>query len=294
MKSNLFFIAAFLIIFASLHFPDPINAEIVSLPELKERVTDLTGTLKASEKASLESRLKAYETEKGTQIVILILHTTGDESIEQFGIRLAEEWKIGRKGIGDGVILIVAKDDRKLRIEVGYGLEGSLTDVTAWRIINEIIVPQFKSGSFYEGINSGTEAIISVISGEVLPEPSPEDSFNNSEEPSSSLAGKLPFLIIFAIFIGMALRNLFGKGVSFVVVAAAVFLIALFIVPIWLAIIAGLLLGGFAALAGSGTGGTGYYGGGFSSGGFGGGGFGSGGFGGGGGGFGGGGASGSW
>src|SRR5580700_11247106 len=123
----------------------------VAVPPLSGRVVDQTGTLSSDTIASLTQTLKGLELRKGTQIAVLIVPTTQPETIEQFSIRVAEAWKIGRKKIDDGAILVVAKDDRKLRIEVGYGLEGSLTDVTAKRIIDEVITPKFRNGDFAGG-----------------------------------------------------------------------------------------------------------------------------------------------
>jgi uncharacterized protein len=113
----------------------------VAIPKLEARVTDLTGTLTASQQSSLEEKLQQFEARKGSQIALLILPTTQPEDIAQFGIRLAEAWKIGRAKVDDGAILIVAKDDRTMRIEVGRGLEGALPDITAGRIINDTIAP---------------------------------------------------------------------------------------------------------------------------------------------------------
>ncbi len=118
------------------------------MPPLSGRVVDQTGTLSASDATALTQRLKDLETRKGSQVAVLIVPTTQPRTIEQFSIRVAEAWKIGRKKIDDGALLVVAKNDHKLRIEVGYGLEGALTDVTARRIIDEIIVPRFKTGDF--------------------------------------------------------------------------------------------------------------------------------------------------
>ena len=144
--------------------------ELIAIPVLKARVTDLTATLPASQIAELEAQLAAFEAKKGSQIVVLILPTTQPETIEQFGIRLLDTWKIGRKNIDDGAILIVAKDDRRLRIEVGYGLEGALNDATAKRIISETIAPKFKAGDLPGGITAGVTAIVAVVDGEPLPD----------------------------------------------------------------------------------------------------------------------------
>ncbi|MBN9000869.1 MAG: TPM domain-containing protein, partial [Rhizobiales bacterium] len=127
----------------------------VAVPPLTGRVVDQTGTLTSEQVAALDGTLQAFEQRKGSQIAVLIVPTTEPETIEQFSIRVAEAWKIGRKKIDDGAILVVAKDDRRLRIEVGYGLEGALTDVTSKRIIDEIITPKFRQRDFAGGISAG-------------------------------------------------------------------------------------------------------------------------------------------
>src|SRR5215217_2564454 len=123
---------------ASLGFVSLAAAE-VAVPTLKSRVTDLTGTLTPEQKGALEQRLAAFEAAKGSQIAVLMLPSTKPEEIEQFSIRVAEAWKIGRKGTDDGLILVIAKEDRRLRIEVGYGLEGAIPDAVAKRVISETI-----------------------------------------------------------------------------------------------------------------------------------------------------------
>src|SRR5499427_1926265 len=148
----------------------PAAAE-VAIPPLAARVTDLTGTFSGSQIQTLESRLRDFERAKGSQIAVLLLPTTQPETIEQFSIRVAEAWKIGRARVDDGVILVVAKNDRKLRIEVGRGLEGAITDGLAKRIISEVITPRFKAGDFYGGIAAGCDALIKLIEGEALPAP---------------------------------------------------------------------------------------------------------------------------
>src|SRR3954471_20208359 len=143
----------------------------VAVPPLTGRVVDKTGTLSSGDIATLDQTLKNFEARKGSQVAVLIVPTTQPETIEQYSLRVAEAWKIGRKKIDDGAILVVAKDDRKLRIEVGYGLEGALTDVTAKRIIDEVITPRFRSGDFAGGISDGVNRILRVIEGEPLPPP---------------------------------------------------------------------------------------------------------------------------
>src|SRR5258708_33599565 len=143
----------------------------VAVPPLVGRVVDQTGTLSSSEIDSLQQTLRGFESRKGSQVAVLIVPTTAPETIEQYSLRVAEAWKIGRKKIDDGALLVVAKNDRRLRIEVGYGLEGALTDVTSKRIIDEIITPRFRSGDFSGGISAGIDPIIGVIYGDVLPAP---------------------------------------------------------------------------------------------------------------------------
>ena len=144
----------------------------VAVPPLKARVTDLTATLSREQQARLEQELQNFEAKKGSQLAVLIVPTTQPETIEQYGIRVVDSWKLGRKGIDDGALLLIAKNDRSLRIEVGYGLEGALNDATAKRIVNDIIVPRFKAGDFYGGIEVGIQSMIKVIEGEPLPPPS--------------------------------------------------------------------------------------------------------------------------
>jgi uncharacterized protein len=197
----------------------------VAIPPLSGRVVDQTGTLSASDAAALTQKLKDLETRKGSQVAVLIVPTTEPETIEQFSIRVAEAWKIGRRKIDDGALLVVAKNDHKLRIEVGYGLEGALTDVTARRIIDEIIVPNFRGGDFAGGISAGVDRIIRVIDGEPLPAPKPEVS--HSVDPNMffdivfSPFGLIGYAAIAAILRGL-MGRLVGSGVTAGVVGAIV------------------------------------------------------------------------
>ena len=258
----------------------------IAVPPLTGRVTDLTGTLSTEQKASLEQTLSAFEASKGSQLAVLMIASTAPEAIEPYALRVAEQWKLGRKKIDDGAILVVAKNDRALRIEVGYGLEGALNDATSKRIISEIIVPRFKNQDFYGGISAGVGQIIRVIEGEPLPPPGkmPTDSFADAQQYA-------PVLLILALAVGGVLRAALGRVPGALVTGGGVAVVAWFFVgAVSMALIAGVialfvtLLGG--AMGGRGLGG--YYGGGGRGG------SGHGGFGGGGGGFGGGGASGRW
>ena len=183
----------------------------IPLPKLEARVTDLTGTLTASQQSMLEDKLEAFEARKGAQIAVLILPTTQPEDIAQFGVRLLESWKLGRKGIDDGAALIVAKDDRAVRIEVQYGLEGVLTDVTASRIINDTIVPLFREGDFYGGINAGIDQVLRVVDGEPLPEP--DKAWKNAPrgEPLSPWGVPLPLVVFIVLGMSSMLKRLFGS-----------------------------------------------------------------------------------
>ena len=182
----------------------------VAVPPLTGRVVDQTGTLNSSHIETLNQRIRSFEQRKGSQIAVLIVPTTQPESIEQYSIRAAETWKIGRKKIDDGALLVIAKNDHKLRIEVGYGLEGALTDVTSRRIIDEVIVPRFKTGDFAGGISEGLTRMIGVIDGERLPPPAPEASHGPGPD-WNELSSFLPFSIFGALFVGGFLRSLFGS-----------------------------------------------------------------------------------
>lgn len=250
---------------------------LVAIPPLTARVTDLTATLSAEQKASLEQRLADLEARQGAQVVVLLLPTTGSETIEQFGIRLLEAWKIGRKGVDDGVLLIVARDDRKLRIEVGYGLEGALNDATAKRIIAETITPLFKAGDLPGGVAAGVDAILKVVGGEALPAPSGLAGGGTVD------LGNIPEFVFFAVLIGIVLggtllRHLLGNLLGCGVVGAVTGGIGWLVVGGLAGIIGGALAGIFLAvfgldlvlsgiLSGGRGGGGGFGGGGFSGGG---------------------------
>jgi uncharacterized protein len=197
----------------------------VAVPQLTGRVVDQTGTLSGDDVASLTQTLKSLEARKGSQIAVLIVPTTQPETIEQFSIRVAEAWKIGRKKIDDGALLVIAKNDRHLRIEVGYGLEGALTDVTTKRIIDEDITPRFKSGDFAGGVRAGVARIIRVIDGEPLPAPEPP----HWQGPGFSIGpGDIfnPFLIIPVLLFGGMIRKLLGRLLGSAVTGGLVALIA--------------------------------------------------------------------
>lgn len=265
----------------------------VAVPPLTGRVVDRTGTLTSDQIATLDGTLQAFEQRKGSQIAVLIVPTTEPETIEQFSIRVAEAWKIGRKKVDDGAILVVAKDDRRLRIEVGYGLEGALTDVTSKRIIDEIITPRFRQGDFAGGISAGVDRIIGVIDGEPLPEPKRRQQSTNIFDNLESI-GPVAFFAV--LVFGGIFRAMFGRLLGAAVTGGLVGLAIWFLAgTLAVAAIVGViafvftLIGDSVVSSGGGRGGwSGGSGGGWSGGSSGGG------FSGGGGSFGGGGASGRW
>jgi uncharacterized protein len=277
----------------------------VPVPAYTARVVDLTNTLSAQQRAVLEADLEEFEKTRGSQIAILIVPTTKPEEIEQYSIRVADKWKSGRKNVDDGVIVVVAKDDRKMRVEVGRGLEGAIPDIYARRIITDVMAPRFQQGDFYGGLRGATRTLEQLITGEQLPAPSQRGPGGQGQGGGFDL-GYLVLLLVATMVVGGVLTSIFGRVLGAIVTGGVVGGLA------WL--IAGLLAVGVGAgflafiftlmLGGTGGGYTGGMrgprgpviigpwggGGGFGGGGFGGGGFG----GGGGGGFGGGGASGSW
>jgi len=260
----------------------PAAEGLAPIPPLTARVTDLTGTLDATQRAQLENRLAALEREKGAQLVIVLVPSVQPESIEAYGIRLAEAWRIGRQGVDDGVIILVAKNDRAVRIEVGYGLEGAIPDALAKRIIEERIVPRFREGDFYGGLSAGVDALARLIRGETLLPPAKR----TAPEPQRIEWHPLLFLVIFA---GAFLRRLLGLLGALLASTLAGYL-AWWMVGSWFAALVAAFLAFVFSYARSGSAGGWHAGGGFSGGG----GYSGGGFSGGGGGFGGGGASGRW
>ena len=296
--ARLFILLAFV---AGCGFASPLAAvegDPQPVPALTAHVTDLTGTLDSTQKQTLESELTALEKSKGSQLGVLVVPTTAPEDIAQYGIRVADAWKLGRKGTDDGVILIVAKNDRRVRIEVGQGLEGAIPDAAASRVIREYIAPRFRANDYFGGIHDATGALTKLINDEPLPPPLTD------ERGRRKGANGLSNALFAAFFVAMFMRSLFG-GLSSAPRAGLVglgaggigwLLSGLMPVGIGLGVLGllfGLLGGGGGGFANrGGFGGLGGLGGGGWGGG--GGGFGGGGFGGGGGGFSGGGASGSW
>ncbi|WP_414703781.1 TPM domain-containing protein [Povalibacter sp.] len=270
----------------------------VAVPPLTAPVMDQTRTLTPSQISSLEQTIRDLYQRKGSQITVLIVPTTQPEAIEQYSIRVVDSWKLGRKDIADGVLLLVAKDDRAVRIEVGYGLEGAIPDVIASRIVQQVIVPRFRQGDYYGGISQGVARLVALIEGEVLPEPQ-----QGEQRSVQGIGSLLPMLFVLVVIGGGILRRLFGGFGGAGVIGGIAGVIAYVLTSVIGVAIGTALLAFIFTLFG---GGGGFGGGGWSShrrggglgggwgGGFGGGGLGGGGWSGGGGGFGGGGASGRW
>jgi uncharacterized protein len=278
---------------------EPTSEGLAPIPPLTGRVVDQTGTLSAADAQALTAKLAAWEEKTGNQLAVLLVPSTQPEPIEVYSIRVAEAWKIGRKGQDNGALLVVAKNDRKLRIEVGYGLEGVLTDVTSKRIIADTIAPLFRENKFAQGVNAGVDQIIAVVDkGEPLAARPPPSTAKPSRNGGFSLEMLLLLVLVVVPVMGAVLRRIFGRFVGSAVgagiIGAGAWVVAGSLVIAVIAAVVGffiVLLTGTTGLFTSRGGGAwtptggGWGGGGGSSGG---------GFSGGGGSFGGGGASGDW
>lgn len=259
------------------------------VPALTAPVTDLADLLPPADEDRLNTRLLAFSQEKGSQIAVLIVPTTQPEDIFSYSFRVADTWKLGRKGVDDGVLLVISVKDRKTHLQVGYGLEGAIPDARAKQILQDIIRPRFQAGDFPGGITAGIDAVIALVNGEQLPPPSAQNHRSGQQQNPVVLA------LVVGVIAGMFLRAALGRLIGGLSGGGIAVAIALFMgTALATAVIVGVIVVLFAALAGNGRRMGGYHGG-FGGGGFGGGSFGGGGgFSGGGGGFGGGGASGNW
>lgn len=277
---------------------------LLPVPALTARVIDQTQTLAEPERADLEAKLAAFEQRKGSQMVVLMVPTTQPEDIASYANRVGNAWKIGRKDVGDGILVIVAKNDRKMRIEVAKTLEGAVPDLAAIRIIDEEMKPRFRNNDFAGGLNAAVARLIGLVDGEALPAPSSGSDKDSSEGIDWE---NLAIFLFIGVFVGAPIvRSIVGKKLGSVVMGGGIgviaFLITTSIVIAVLAGLAALMVSLFSAVAasapgrrGGGGGGFGGWGGGGGGGGWSGGSSGGGGFSSGGGGdFGGGGASGDW
>jgi uncharacterized protein len=277
---------------AWLAIASPFSAAQQPVPALTGHVVDTTATLAPDALARIEAKLAALERRKGSQVAVLLVRTTAPETLEEYSLRVAEQWRIGRGGVDDGIVLAVALEDRRMRFEVGYGLEGAVPDALARRIIAETIARRFYEGDFAGGLDSGLDALIGLIDGEPLPVPI-------AREPDVEPFATLPVVLIVALLAAPVFRRMFGSLFgSAALGAGAGFVVWLVSSVLFASLVAGAVVFFFALTGAGGSvgrwasrgGGSGRMPGGFG-GGFGGGG---GGFRGGGGRFGGGGASGGW
>ena len=215
-------------------------AQQAAIPRFDSPVVDVTGTLDAASKQRIEQQALALQQRKGSQLQVLVVASTAPETIEQYAVRAFESFRLGRKGVDDGVLLVVAKDDRKVRIEVGYGLEGAIPDITAGRVIQEYMVPKFRQGDYAGGIIDASAQLVKLIEGEPLPEPVAD----NPTGPDRG--GEWLFALIVAFFVASFLRNVLGgvpAGVRGMLCAGGAGFAALLLSSL-------LLVGGFGALIG--------------------------------------------
>ncbi|MGZ5196020.1 MAG: TPM domain-containing protein [Ramlibacter sp.] len=265
------------------------------VPKLTAHVVDQTGTLDAFQEKNLEDKLMAFETAKGTQIAMLIVATTQPEDIASYANRVGNDWKIGRKGIGDGVLLVVAKDDHKVRIEVAKTLEGAIPDLAAKQVIDEAITPSFRKGDYAAGLSAAADQLIARINGEALPAPAQPKAKQDIGGMGFDWTDLAIFLFFAVPIAGGVLRGIMGRKLGSLVTGAGVGVIAMLVtssivvgvIAAFVALLFSLFSGGIGGLPMGGMGRGGF-------GGFGGGGGGGWGGSGGGGDFGGGGASGDW
>lgn len=287
MIRSWFLAASLLLLAATLAVAAPAGD---SVPVLSKHVTDLTGTLTAAQVSELEASLAALEQRKGSQLAVLMIPTLGDQAIEEFSLAVVEKNKTGRAKVDDGLLLLIAKDDRKARIEVGYGLEGAVTDALASRVIREYLAPRFREGDYFGGIRDATATLAKLVDGEALPAPmTPAGDAGDGGPPPFLFSVMLGLFVgLFAGGTGMKPVTLRRLGAGVVAAGLAWVIFSAGLAAAAAAVVAFLLSGASGGRFGSGRGGFGTFPGG--AGGWGGGG----GWSGGGGSFGGGGASGGW
>jgi uncharacterized protein len=202
-----FFVAAFAAFAAAPSATTP--SDPIPVPKLTARVVDLTGTLTAPERDAIDAKLRDFETAKGSQVAILLVPSIGPETIEEFAGRVTDEWKLGRKGVDDGVLFVIAKQERKLRIQTGRGVQGTLTDALSKRIVADLVGPRFRSGDFAGGIEAGADAIMKAIEGEALPLPSPKAK--GKVDTLSSYSNFFILGLFLVPVVGMFLRGILGR-----------------------------------------------------------------------------------
>lgn len=221
---------------------------LLPVPQLTARVIDQTGTLDDIQRQGLEEKLAAFEQKKGSQIVILMVGTTQPEDIASYANRVANTWKIGRKEVGDGILLIVAKDDRRVRIEVAKTLEGAVPDLAARQVIDDAITPRFRQGDFAGGLQAAADQLIARVSGEALPEP-PREERRESTGPGFDFFDLAIFLFFAVPIAGAFLRGILGRKLGSLVTGGGVGALALLLTSsVVLAAVAGVVALLFAFL----------------------------------------------
>src|SRR6202050_1357357 len=215
------------------------------IPKLESRVTDVTGTLTAAQQAELEQKLADFEARKGAQIAVLLVPTTQPEEIEQYSIRVTDAWKLGRKKVDDGALLILAKDDHKLRIENGYGLEGVLTDAASNRIIEDTMVPLLRQAQYFAAISAGVDQMMRLIDGEPLPPP--DQTWQHARHGARGL-NVLPVLFFGLLFGSSILRGLFGPAGGALISGGAIGVIVFLLTSVLGIAIGAAVVGGLLAL----------------------------------------------
>ena len=228
--------ASFLLAFAALA-ADP--ADPIPVPKLTGRVVDLTGTLAQPDRVAIAARLEAFEKAKGSQVAVLLVPALGPETIEDFATRVTDEWKLGRAGVDDGVLFVIALKERRMRIQTGRGVQGVLTDARSKRIVSDLVTPRFRAGDLPGGIRDGVEGILKAIEGEALPPPAPSASRAKSSGGGSAESF---FWLAFAVVpvAGMMLRAMLGRFLGASLTGGATGLAAWFL-------FGSLFVGGIAA-----------------------------------------------
>lgn len=232
--------------------PRAIAQPLQAIPELSARVMERSGTLAPQQVQALEERLATFERERGTQIVVLLIPTTAPEDIAAYAFRVADAWKIGRRDVGDGILVVVAKDDRRIRIEVARALEGAVPDVAAFRVIDGIMTPAFRRGDFAGGLEGGVEALMALVRGEALPLPDAPPQ----AAPETSLEDLGAFLFVAVPVVGAFLTGVLGRKLGALATGgAAGFVVKILTGSLLLAGLAGLLAAVFVLVLGIGGGG---------------------------------------
>jgi uncharacterized protein len=196
--------------------------DLLAVPPLTGRVIDATGTLSEPQRQAMSAKLAGIEAQRGSQIVVLIVRSTLPEDIAQYAQRVGEAWKIGRRDVGDGLLIVVAKDDRRIRIEVAKALEGAVPDLAASRIIRDTVSPAFRAGDYAGGLNAAIDQLSALIGGEGLPEPKARSSSNGGVLGGFSLEDLAIFLFVAVPILAMVLRGIFGRKLGALLTGGAV------------------------------------------------------------------------